>query len=72
MFKRLALGVITWMLRVVRWISTAVFLLCGMSLAFGHHNATFDEVIRLPAFKILIVATVINYLAACLQRWRGR
>jgi hypothetical protein len=37
------------MLRAVRWISTAVFLLAGWSIANGHHEATFDEVIRLPA-----------------------
>jgi len=60
------------MLRAVRWISTAVFLLAGWSIANGHHEATFNEVIRLPAFKVVIVAVAINALAACLEWWRGR
>jgi hypothetical protein len=60
------------MLRVVRWISMAVFLLFGWSIANGHHEATFYEVIRLPAFKVMIVALAINALATCLEWWRGR
>jgi hypothetical protein len=70
--KRFALGVVTWMLRAVRWISTAVFALFAWYLAFAHHKVTFDELIRLPAFMVVIVAVVINYLAYCLQRWRAR
>jgi hypothetical protein len=58
------------MLRAVRWISMAVFLLFAWSIANGHHEATFDEVIRLPAFKVVIVALAINAFAAWLERRR--
>jgi hypothetical protein len=60
------------MLRAVRWISMAVFLLLGWSIANGHHEATFYEVIRLPAFKVMIVVLAIYALAAWLERRRGR
>ena len=60
------------MLRAVRWISMAVFLLFGWSIANGHHEATFYEVIRLPAFKVMIVVLAIYALAAWLERRRGR
>jgi hypothetical protein len=60
------------MLRAVRWISMAVFILSAWSIANGHHEATFNEVIQLPAFKVVIVAIAINALAACLEKWRGR
>jgi hypothetical protein len=65
-------GVGTWMVRAVRWISMAVFLLFAWSIANGHHEATFYEVIRLPTFKVMIIVLAINAFAVWLERRRGR